>query len=134
VCKLKSNPLTALRRCSSCMQGVFLSPVTATFMLFPSWVVVAGVLFYLFGPLVSVKTNNQTYSVLRSPPPKCEPLPVVVVMMPVYKEDLEEVIRPTYESLKVTMDHYTAMGGTTWWLVCDDGYMVRHHPCTSLVS
>lgn len=41
--------------------------------------------------------------------------------MPVYKEDLEEVIKPTVESLQKAISTYTLQGGSAAIIVSDDG-------------
>jgi hypothetical protein len=48
-------------------------------------------------------------------------LPHVTVWLPVYKEDLEDVIMPTVESLKIAQATYERQGGSVSILVCDDG-------------
>ncbi len=43
------------------------------------------------------------------------------MQIPVYKESLEEVIVPTFASLKPAMDAYKKIGGHVKLIICDDG-------------
>jgi predicted peroxiredoxin len=47
----------------------------------------------------------------------------------VYKESLEEVIKPTFASVKPAMDAYRKIGGQVKMLICDDGLQARLRPC-----
>ncbi len=45
-----------------------------------------------------------------------------------YKEDLEEVIKPTFASVKPAMEAYRKIGGTVKVVICDDGLQVLCQP------
>lgn len=51
------------------------------------------------------------------------PLPHVTIQMPVYKEGLEAVIKPTIQSIKRAVATYELQGGTANVFVNDDGRM-----------
>ncbi|KAK9467989.1 glycosyl transferase family group 2-domain-containing protein [Lipomyces arxii] len=86
-------------------------------------IVVAGVLFQLFGPVSQMRTNSANYSAL--PPkrisPNDGPLPHITIQCPVYKEGLDAVIRPTMRSLLAAVTTYELQGGTANIFVNDDG-------------
>jgi hypothetical protein len=44
--------------------------------------------------------------------------------MPVYKEDLDEVIALSYFNVRKAMDYYESKGGETKFIICDDGFQV----------
>jgi hypothetical protein len=48
-------------------------------------------------------------------------LPHITIMMPVYKESLEEVLAPTIESVSRAISTYELQGGTASIIVCEDG-------------
>ncbi|GAA5823335.1 hypothetical protein JCM11251_007571 [Rhodosporidiobolus azoricus] len=48
-------------------------------------------------------------------------LPHVTIMMPVYKESLDEVLAPTIESVSKAIRTYELQGGTASIVVCEDG-------------
>lgn len=79
-------------------------------------------LFQLFGPISAVYTNSKYYSG-RSPRRLrgFETLPHVTIQMPVYKEGLAAVIRPTVQSLKQAISTYEMQGGTANIFINDDG-------------
>ncbi|KAK6537011.1 hypothetical protein TWF281_001215 [Arthrobotrys megalospora] len=79
----------------------------------------------LVGPVRSTTTNSRFYSA-KSPsldqtfrdgfhPPH------ITIQMPVYKESLQTVLRPTIQSLKQAISHYELHGGTANIFVNDDG-------------
>ncbi|KAJ9112324.1 hypothetical protein QFC19_000744, partial [Naganishia cerealis] len=74
----------------------------------------------IIGPVNQVARNSKTYSAI-APTRTLGELPHVTVWLPVYKEDLEAVIMPTVESLKVAQATYERQGGSVSILVCDDG-------------
>jgi hypothetical protein len=71
--------------------------------------------FQAFGPIGGIKCNSRFFSAIRpslaraysegfTPPP-------ITIQMPVYKEGLEGVIKPTINSLKEAISHYESHGG-----------------------
>ncbi|KAL1844466.1 hypothetical protein VTK73DRAFT_2464 [Phialemonium thermophilum] len=80
-------------------------------------------LFQIFGPISAVTSNSKFYS--GKPPRRLDRdahrLPHVTFQMPVYKEGLHGVIRPTVVSLKAAISTYEMQGGTANIFVNDDG-------------
>ncbi|KAK1780791.1 glycosyl transferase family group 2-domain-containing protein [Copromyces sp. CBS 386.78] len=83
----------------------------------------AGNLFQIFGPISSVNNNSKYYS--GKPPQRLDrhqhALPHVTFQMPVYKEGLAAVIKPTVVSVKQAISTYEMQGGTANIFVNDDG-------------
>lgn len=50
-----------------------------------------------------------------------EDLPHITIQCPVYKEDLSEVLEPTFQSVRQAIATYELQGGTASMLVNDDG-------------
>ncbi|KAF5354337.1 hypothetical protein D9756_007321 [Leucocoprinus leucothites] len=80
----------------------------------------------IVGPIAHYHSNSTYYSALPPPPPRVSPdtgesLPHITIQMPVYKESLEGVIKPSVESLKKAMQTYARQGGSSGLFVCDDG-------------
>jgi hypothetical protein len=73
---------------------------------------VVGCLFQIFGPVKQVIENSRAYS--GKPPRRIigGPFPHITVQMPVYKEGLNQVIRPTIMSIKAAISTYELQGGT----------------------
>ncbi|KAF7188524.1 hypothetical protein HII31_10186, partial [Pseudocercospora fuligena] len=98
-------------------------PVFAFFMIF-FFCVIVGCFFYVIGPVKEIMSgNNKYYSAV---PPKLERhrdtvLPHITVQMPVYKEGLQAVIRPTVESVMVAIKSYEEHGGTANFFIAEDG-------------
>lgn len=88
-----------------------------------------GNLFQIFGPISAVTSNSKYYS--GKPPRRINPhtraLPHVSIQMPVYKEGLEAVIKPTVVSLKQAISTYEMQGGTANIFVNDDGMQLISH-------
>lgn len=87
---------------------------------FPCSVIVTSI-FSIFGPIAHYDRNSVFYSAvppLRTGSSKLLP---ITVQMPVYKEDLVEVIQPTIESLKKAVTTFERQGGSVNVIVCDDG-------------
>lgn len=85
-----------------------------------------GNLAQIFGPISAVTSNSKYYS---GKPPKrlnrnVHALPHVTIQMPVYKEGLNAVIRPTVVSLKAAISTYEMQGGTANIFVNDDGMQI----------
>ncbi|KAF4827643.1 hypothetical protein CGCTS75_v008069 [Colletotrichum tropicale] len=84
---------------------------------------ISGNIFQMFGPISGVSQNSKNFS--GKPPRRMSPqsgeLPHVTIQMPVYKEGLNAVIKPTVISLKAAISTYEMQGGTANILVNDDG-------------
>ncbi|KAK3944077.1 glucans biosynthesis glucosyltransferase H [Diplogelasinospora grovesii] len=83
-----------------------------------------GNLFQIFGPISAVTSNSKYYSgkaPRRQRRKDGGALPHVTIQMPVYKEGLAAVIRPTVVSLKAAISTYEMQGGTANIFVNDDG-------------
>ncbi|EAQ85856.1 hypothetical protein CHGG_07109 [Chaetomium globosum CBS 148.51] len=80
-------------------------------------------LFQVFGPISAVANNSKYYS--GKPPQRINrdqgTLPHVTIQMPVYKEGLTAVIKPTVVSLKAAISTYEMQGGSANIFVNDDG-------------
>ncbi|KAH6687246.1 glycosyl transferase family group 2-domain-containing protein [Plectosphaerella plurivora] len=98
------------------------SPFTLFLSLFFFLVIIAN-LVQLFGPTSCVTTNSKNYS--GKPPPRMSretgQLPHVTIQMPVYKEGLNPVIKPTVLSIKAAISTYEMQGGSANIFVNDDG-------------
>ncbi|KAK2009219.1 hypothetical protein LZ32DRAFT_430281 [Colletotrichum eremochloae] len=98
------------------------APVTVFISLF-FFISISGIIFQVFGPISAVHANSSNYSGKR--PRRLSPyrdqLPHVTIQMPVYKEGLNAVIKPTVLSLKAAISTYEMQGGTANILVNDDG-------------
>ncbi|KAK3392052.1 glycosyl transferase family group 2-domain-containing protein [Sordaria brevicollis] len=83
----------------------------------------AGNLFQIFGPISCIDANSKYYS--GRPPQRLDRhqhrLPHVTFQMPVYKEGLAAVIKPTVVSVKQAISTYEMQGGTANIFVNDDG-------------
>jgi len=79
--------------------------------------------FQLVGPISAVNKNSKYYS--GKAPRRLQRtnrgLPHVTFQMPVYKEGLDAVIRPTVMSVKASISTYEMQGGTANIFVNDDG-------------
>lgn len=84
---------------------------------------VVGVIMFIFGPVSQLQKNSYSYSVERSPrlKPKNGILPHITIQCPVYKERLESVLRPTFESVQKAIHTYELQGGSANIFVNDDG-------------
>ncbi|KAK2068327.1 hypothetical protein P8C59_002969 [Phyllachora maydis] len=85
---------------------------------------IVGNVFQIFGPVSGVSSNSKYYS--GRPPARrldcsVQPLPHVTFQLPVYKEGLGAVIKPTVMSLKAAISTYEMQGGTANIFVNDDG-------------
>lgn len=85
--------------------------------------IIVGDLFQIAGPISHILSNSRNYS--GKAPPRldrdAQQLPHVTIQMPVYKEGLGPVIRPTVLSLKAAISTYEMQGGTANIFVNDDG-------------
>lgn len=99
-------------------------PITFLFASFFCLVVV-GIPFQLLGPITHIWENSSTYSGIR--PARtllAEDLPQITIQMPVYKEDLEDVIIPTIRSVRAAISTYELQGGSANIFINDDGMAV----------
>jgi cellulose synthase/poly-beta-1,6-N-acetylglucosamine synthase-like glycosyltransferase len=82
-----------------------------------------GNLFQIFGPISAIASNSKYYSgkAPRRLNPQVRALPHVTFQMPVYKEGLDAVIKPTVISVKAAISTYEMQGGTANIFVNDDG-------------
>ncbi|BGP17075.1 hypothetical protein JCM10213_006895 [Rhodosporidiobolus nylandii] len=103
-------------RLAICCAIPFLYPI---YMFFCSTVV--GVIAQLLLPIGQMGRNHVYYSALPPPRTLSGPLPHISILMPVYKESLEEVLAPTIESVSAAIRTYELQGGTASIIVCEDG-------------
>ncbi|GAA5856990.1 hypothetical protein JCM8547_008499 [Rhodosporidiobolus lusitaniae] len=82
---------------------------------------IIGIITQVIAPVGVLGRNSLYYSAV--PPARKYPgqLPHVTIMMPVYKEELEEVLAPTIESVSDAIRTYELQGGTASIVVCEDG-------------
>ncbi|GAA6031495.1 hypothetical protein JCM8097_006483 [Rhodosporidiobolus ruineniae] len=82
---------------------------------------VISIVLQVLAPVNVLNTNTLYYS--SQPPVRniTGPLPHMTILMPVYKEDLEEVLAPTIESVSAAIRTYELQGGTASIIVCEDG-------------
>lgn len=101
---------------------VLVIPVQIVISLFFFQTIVTN-LFEVFGPISAVDKNSRFYS--GTAPKRLDrnftTLPHVTIQMPVYKEGLNGVIRPTIQSIKQAISTYEMQGGTANIFVNDDG-------------
>ncbi|GAA6048892.1 hypothetical protein JCM3770_007107 [Rhodotorula araucariae] len=82
---------------------------------------VLGIILQLLAPIGHMQRNSLYYSATAPPRRYVGHLPHVTVMMPVYKESLDEGIAPTIESVSRAIRTYELQGGTASIIVCEDG-------------
>ncbi|RDW84881.1 hypothetical protein BP6252_02471 [Coleophoma cylindrospora] len=82
---------------------------------------VIGCLFQMFAPVNQMMNNSMGYSGKAPRRVHGEILPHFTIQMPVYKEGLNAVIRPTIQSLKQAISTYELQGGTANIFINDDG-------------
>ncbi|GAA5994923.1 glycosyltransferase family 2 protein [Rhodotorula paludigena] len=82
---------------------------------------VLSVILKLLAPIGHMSRNSLFYSAVPPIRQINGPLPHITVMMPVYKESLEEVLAPTIESVSQCIRTYELQGGTASIIVCEDG-------------
>lgn len=80
-------------------------------------------IFQIFGPISAINNNSKYYSgkAPRRIDRSQQTLPHVTIQMPVYKEGLNAVIKPTVVSLKAAISTYEMQGGSANIFVNDDG-------------
>ncbi|KAL7413266.1 glycosyl transferase family group 2-domain-containing protein [Mrakia frigida] len=74
----------------------------------------------ILAPVKQISENSRYFSGV-APKRITGPLPHFTVQMPVYKEGLESVLKPTIQSVQRAMKTYELQGGSTSLLICDDG-------------
>lgn len=106
------------------MRLAILACTPALFMvtLFFSDSIIGGIL-QILGPIRQMSLNTRYYSGV-APERMTGVLPHITIQMPVYKEDLEEVLAPTIESLNKAIQTYELQGGTASVLVSEDGLLL----------
>ncbi|RNJ57516.1 hypothetical protein D7B24_005864 [Verticillium nonalfalfae] len=101
---------------------VIVAPLTIAVSLFFFLIIVADI-FELVGPVGCVVENSQNYS--GKAPRRLDraqgSFPHVTIQMPVYKEGLNPVIKPTVLSVKTAISTYEMQGGSANIFVNDDG-------------
>ncbi|KAH7361929.1 glycosyl transferase family group 2-domain-containing protein [Plectosphaerella cucumerina] len=101
---------------------VAVAPLTIFISLFFFLSIITDI-FQVAGPVSSILQNSKNYS--GKPPVRLNraagDLPHVTIQMPVYKEGLGPVIKPTVLSLKAAISTYEMQGGTANIFVNDDG-------------
>jgi len=89
------------------------------------FLVIFGDIFQILGPISNCLSNSRYYSGVAPNIRKAYQMgfdpPHITIQMPVYKEGLNAVIRPTVESLKEAISHYELNGGTASIFINDDG-------------
>jgi hypothetical protein len=73
---------------------------------------IMGCLFQILGPVQQVMVNSRAYSGKAPKRILNGPFPHITVQMPVYKEGLYTVIKPTIMSVKAAISTYELQGGT----------------------
>jgi hypothetical protein len=86
----------------------------------------------MFGPVNQIMSNSKAYS--GKPPLRIQSgtLPHITIQMPVYKEGLAAVIRPTVLSIKAAISTYELQGGTANIFINDGKRSVR--PSTKITD
>ncbi|KPV73979.1 uncharacterized protein RHOBADRAFT_45272 [Rhodotorula graminis WP1] len=82
---------------------------------------VLGIILQLVAPIGQMGRNSLHYSAVAPPRRYVGQLPHMTIMMPVYKESLDEVLAPTIESVSQAIRTYELQGGTASIIVCEDG-------------
>ncbi|GAA5906947.1 hypothetical protein JCM6882_000009 [Rhodosporidiobolus microsporus] len=95
-------------------------PALACIYMFLSETAV-GIVAQIFFPIGVTSSNTLFYSAIPSPRNITGVLPHMTVLMPVYKEDLVEVLAPTIESISRAIRTYELQGGTASIIISEDG-------------
>lgn len=82
---------------------------------------VASLICQFIGPISQLNNNTKYYSGIAPTIKQRENLPHITIQCPVYKEDLEQVLSLTFESVAEAIKTYELQGGTASLLVCEDG-------------
>lgn len=98
-------------------------PVIFIVCMFFSDTIIGNILM-IFGPVSQLHSNTRYYSG-RKPEPLHSAdfglLPRITIQMPVYKESLEGVLQPSFESIKRAIRTYELQGGSASIVVSEDG-------------
>lgn len=98
--------------------------VLAFFGLFWNSYFIVSSIFKCFIPARAFKTNTKYCSIVPERKPRETPWLDVTIQIPVYKEDLQEVMMPTLDSCMKARDNYLKTTGARCNIVvCDDGLM-----------
>lgn len=84
-------------------------------------------IFMMIGPVRQLRQNSRFYSGKRPDPLQAhevEQLPHITIQMPVYKESLEGVLKPSFESVKKAIQTYELQGGSASIIVSEDGFLL----------
>eukprot|EP00898_Chlorokybus_atmophyticus_P006347 jgi/Chlat1/6713/Chrsp50S06422 len=99
-------------------------PFIAFFMAFACNILFLSII-NTFGPVAHIEKNSKYYSSIAPPPYSGpDPLPMITVQMPVYKEGFSVVLQPTLESVMQATRRYEEQGGRVNIFINDDGLMV----------
>ncbi|KAK4446877.1 glycosyl transferase family group 2-domain-containing protein, partial [Podospora aff. communis PSN243] len=101
-----------------------ITPVSIALCLF-FFTIIVNAFFQLLGPIKDIRQGNSRFYSSVKPDIKKHPniqWPHITIQMPVYKEGLRGVIKPTIDSLLPAIAHYEALGGTASIVVAEDGF------------
>lgn len=82
---------------------------------------IASLICQIIGPISQLSSNSKYYSGAAPLLKQRENLPHITIQCPVYKEDLEQVLSLTFDSVAQAIKTYELQGGTSSLLVCEDG-------------
>lgn len=82
---------------------------------------VVGIVLQILAPIGQMSENTLFFSARPPPRDYQGTLPHITIMMPVYKESLDDVLAPTIESVSKAIRTYELQGGTASIIVCEDG-------------
>lgn len=82
---------------------------------------VLTVIGQILAPVKQIQENSRYFSGQAPPVRITGSLPHFTIQMPVYKEGLESVLKPTIQSVQRAMKTYELQGGSTSLFICDDG-------------
>ncbi|KAK4232962.1 glycosyl transferase family group 2-domain-containing protein [Achaetomium macrosporum] len=103
-----------------------MTPMSVAFCLF-FFAIIVNALFQLLGPIKDIRQGNSRFFSSVKPQLKNHPdmkWPHITIQMPVYKEGLRGVIKPTVDSLLPAIAHYESLGGTASIVVAEDGFQI----------
>ncbi|KAK0658057.1 glycosyl transferase family group 2-domain-containing protein [Cercophora newfieldiana] len=101
-----------------------MTPMTVALCLFFFLIIINSV-FQLLGPIKDIRSGNSRFYSSVKPDLKNHPKmqwPHITIQMPVYKEGLRGVIKPTIDSLLPAIAHYESLGGSASIVVAEDGF------------
>lgn len=104
-----------------------LSPIYFTVVMFLCDNIFS-IIFMLFGPVRQLSINSRYHSGVKPKPLRgalaLKKLPHITIQMPVYKESLEFVLKPSFESIKKAIRTYELQGGSASIIVSEDGMVL----------